>query len=109
MQNGATPHRTQGVFQAIQRVYGTRVIVLGYPKFPNEGLEEPPYSPEMNPWDYFLWGYIKDKCYPGNSTSKEELIKVIKKVVNGITTDMLQKVLYSFHKRINLRTQFICY
>ena len=55
MQDGAKPHRTQEVFQGIHRVYRTRVIGLGYSKFSNRGLEWPPYSPDMNPCDYFLW------------------------------------------------------
>ncbi|EZA59661.1 hypothetical protein X777_16732 [Ooceraea biroi] len=31
MQDGATPHRTQEVFETIHKVYGNRVIGLGIP------------------------------------------------------------------------------
>ena len=39
MQDGATPHRTKEVFEAIYNVYGNRLIGLGYPKFDHGGIE----------------------------------------------------------------------
>ena len=39
MQDGATPHRTKEVFEAIYNVYGNWVIGLGYPKFAHGGIE----------------------------------------------------------------------
>ncbi|EZA62136.1 hypothetical protein X777_03743 [Ooceraea biroi] len=79
-QDGATPHRTQEVFETIHKVYGNRVIGLGYPKFAQGGLEWPPYSPDLNPCDFFLWGYIKDHCYAGNPETVSDLVVAIKKV-----------------------------
>ena len=105
MQHGATPHRTKDVFQAIHCVYGTRVIGLGYPEIAKGALKWPPYSPDMNPCDYFFWGYIKDKCYAKNPKSKERLINVIKKDVYGITIDMLEESFHSFRKRTNFQAQ----
>lgn len=105
MQDGATPHRTHEVFEAIHRVYGTRVIGLGYPKFAQGGLEWPPYSPDLNPCDFFLWGYIKDHCYAKNPSTVEELIAAIQEVVRGITNDMLDTVFHSFQKRIDFCAQ----
>ena len=84
MQAGATPHRTKEVFEAIYNVYGYRVIGLGYPKFAHGGIEWLPYSPDLNPCDFFLYGYINDHCYSENPTTTEELMKVIKKTVNSI-------------------------
>ena len=93
------------MFQAIHRVYGTRVIGLRYRKFVNGGLKWPLYLLDTNSCDYFFWGSMKDKCYAKNPTTKGELIKPIKKVVYGILTDMLRQVLYRFHKRIDFRAQ----
>ena len=100
MQDWATPHRTKGVFEAIYNVYENRVIGLGYPKFPHEGIEWPRYSSDLNPCDFSLWGYIKDHCYSENPTTTEELMKSIRKIVNSISDEILSKVLYSFWKRI---------
>ncbi|XP_046422204.1 uncharacterized protein LOC124180565 isoform X1 [Neodiprion fabricii] len=55
MQDGATLYWTHEVFEAIHRVYGNRVISLGYPKFAQGRLEWPPYSPDLDPCDFFLW------------------------------------------------------
>ena len=38
MQDGATPHRTKEVFEAIYNVYGNRVIGLGTPNLLTEEL-----------------------------------------------------------------------
>ena len=47
------------MFQAIQRVYGTQLIGLKYPEIVNGGLKWPPYLPDMNPSDYFLWATLR--------------------------------------------------
>jgi len=104
MQDGATPHRTQEVFETIHKVYGNRVIGLGYPKFAQGGLEWPPYSPDLNPCYFFLWGYIKDNCYAGNPETVPDLVAAIKKVVSNIKDDILEKVFTSFRKRIEFCT-----
>ena len=102
MQGGATPHRTQEVFEAIYNAYKNRVIGLGYPKFAHGRIEWPPYySSDLNPCDFFLWDYIKDHCYSENSTTTEELVKSIRKTVNDISDEILRKVLYSFRKIID--------
>ena len=92
MQNGPTPHRTKEVFQAIYNIYGNRVIGLGYPKFAYGGIEWPPYSPDVKPYEFFLWGYSKDHCYSENPTAKtaEELMKAIRKTVNSISDETLR-------------------
>ena len=54
MQDGATPHRTKEVFEAIYNVYGYRVIGLGYPKLAYGGIKWPPNSLDLNPCDFFL-------------------------------------------------------
>jgi len=102
MQDGATSHRTQEVFETIHKIYGNRVIGLRYLKFIPPylgGLEWPPYSPDLNPYDFFLWGYIKDNCYARNSKTVPDLVAAIKKIVSNIN-DILEKVFTSFRKRI---------
>ncbi|EZA51810.1 hypothetical protein X777_09567 [Ooceraea biroi] len=71
---------------------------------PGGRLEWPPYSPDLNPCDFFLWGYIKDHCYPGNPETVSDLVVAIKKVVSNIKDDMLEKVFTSFRKRIDFCT-----
>ncbi|EZA62935.1 hypothetical protein X777_15527 [Ooceraea biroi] len=72
--------------------------------FAQGGLEWPPYSPDLNPCDFFLWGYIKDHCYAENPDTVSDLVVAIKKVVSNIKDDMLEKVFTSFRKRIDFCT-----
>ena len=75
IQAGATSHRTSNVFVALLEVYGARVIGLGYPKFATGGMEWPLCSLDLNPADFYFWGYIEDRCYADNPQTKEELKK----------------------------------
>ena len=47
------------MFKAIYNAYEIRVIGLEYPKFAHGGIEWLPCPPDLNPRDFFLWGYIK--------------------------------------------------
>ncbi|GBO07358.1 hypothetical protein AVEN_34531-1 [Araneus ventricosus] len=64
MQDGARPHCIEQVFRFIDEYFGNRVIALEYLKFTGAGMDWPPYSPDLTPCDYFLWGTLKDIVYP---------------------------------------------
>ncbi|KAL6263138.1 hypothetical protein P5V15_005940 [Pogonomyrmex californicus] len=55
------------------------VIELRYSKFAYGSLEWPLYSPDLNRCDFFLWGYLKDKCNAIQPQNIAELIKNIQK------------------------------
>jgi len=40
-----------------------RVTAKGYSKEFGKGSDWPPYSPDLNPMDYYMWGNVKDKVY----------------------------------------------
>ena len=77
------------------------MIGSGYPKFAHGGIEWPPYSSDLNPCDFFLWGYIEGHGYSENPATTEELMKAIGQTVNSISDEILSEVLYSFRKRID--------
>ncbi|GBM92383.1 hypothetical protein AVEN_213222-1 [Araneus ventricosus] len=56
-------HRTDSVFDTINSVFGTLVIAYQYPN-----SYWPPYSPDLNPCDFFLWGHMKDLEYKKKPT-----------------------------------------
>lgn len=63
----------------------------------------PPRSPDLNPLDYFLWGYLKDKVYtavPINTV--EELTARILAAVRTITPEMLQGAVSGLVRRAQL-------
>jgi hypothetical protein len=50
-----------------------------------------PRSPTGTPYDFFLWGYVKDQVYvPPLSASIPELKVQIRTAIDTITADMLQ-------------------
>lgn len=101
MQDGALPHRTNDVFKLLNEHFDGRVLGLGYPNKFAGGLDWAPYSPDLNPCDFFLWGYLKDKVYrnkPGNLT---ELKAAITLEINNIGQEMIQNVIRGFESRLH--------
>ncbi|XP_025018119.1 uncharacterized protein LOC112539619 [Tetranychus urticae] len=99
MQDGP-PHRTRDVFDLLQQKYNGRVIAYGYPNHAGAGLEWPPYSPDLNPCDYFLWGYVKDKVYATQIDNIEQLKAAIYSAINSIDSNTLARVISNFYKRV---------
>jgi hypothetical protein len=48
----------------------------------------PPYSPDLNPPDYFLWGYLKEKVYASNPQILAVLKENIRREIWNIPGDM---------------------
>ena len=100
MQDGARPHRTRRVFDVLEEHFGDRILALGYRDITGMGLDWPPYSPDLNPCDSFLWGYIKDKVYSNNPKTIAELKTAIQEVINSIDVPTLQRVMQNFAIRL---------
>ena len=97
MQDGAPPHRKTEVFDCLKEKFQYRLIAL------NAGpdlLEWPPYSPDLNPCDFFLWGYLKDNLYETPIKDTEDLKLRIKSHIEAIPTTMLSRVVDSFEMRL---------
>jgi len=51
----------------------------------------PSRSPDATPWDFVLWGYVKDQVYvPPLPISISEMKVRIRTAIETITADMLQ-------------------
>ncbi|GFT37136.1 t-complex protein 1 subunit delta [Nephila pilipes] len=74
MQDGARPYRRADVFEVLNEHFSNRIIWLDYPSHFQGGIEGPPYSPDLNPCDYYLWGYLKSKVGQTSPTNLPELI-----------------------------------
>jgi hypothetical protein len=60
----------------------------------------PPYSPDLNPPDYFLWGYLKEKVYANNPQTLAELKENIRREIRNIPRDMIARVIANFNVRV---------
>jgi hypothetical protein len=62
-----------------------------------------PYSPDLNPCDYFLWGFLKDRVYSeniGNVSLLKERIKqycaeISEEICKNVVKDLLFRLNYS--------------
>ena len=55
-------------------------------------IEWPPRSPDLNPLDFFLWGYLKQKVYKTCPDSLQVLRQRICQAVQQIPLGMLERV-----------------
>ncbi|GBL94656.1 hypothetical protein AVEN_83973-1 [Araneus ventricosus] len=68
MQDGASPHIETPVKQLLNLHFGNGRITSRH--FPTAW---PPRSPDLNPCDFWLWGYLKDVVYGGPIANLAEL------------------------------------
>ena len=61
-----------------------------------------PYSPDLNPLDYFVWGHLKDTVYRGAPLTIEELKLSIYQNIAKVNDDkeLCQRVLENFKKQV---------
>ena len=57
MQDGAPPHCSKESLAWLEKQFKERIISR------NADFAWPPYSPDLNPCDFYLWGYLKSKVY----------------------------------------------
>lgn len=101
MQDGALPHRTNDVFQVLDEHFTGRVIGLGYPSKYSGGMDWPPYSPDLNPCDFFLWGYLKDKVYRAKPQTLDDLKEAITDEIQSLDRTTLKNVIRGFESRLH--------
>ena len=96
MQDGAPPH------------YGLQVRAWLDQNFPHRWIgrrgpvELAPRSPDLNPMDFAIWGYLKAKVYSEKIRDKDHLRERIVAECHAITSDFVISVLQNFVKRVNL-------
>jgi len=103
LQLDSAPHH----FHRNVRVLLTRVLQQRWigraEKGDNHLLRWPPHSPDLTPYDFFLWGFVKDSVYvPPLPMSLKELRDRITHTLQTITADMLHRVWDEFDYRVNV-------
>ena len=68
------------------------------PKFLDKTLWLP-RSPDLNPCDYFLWGYLKDKVYAKIPQTLLDLKGLIESELKSINSIMLDRVFRNIRER----------
>lgn len=101
-QDGARPHTTQTVLNFLNLAFGGHVVSNRFPETFQTVFKWPPYSPDLNPPDFFLWGYLKSKVYTNEPQNLADLMHNICKEMKEIPEDMLKKTIQNFKNRLAL-------
>jgi len=62
----------------------------------------PAWSPDLNPRDYFLWGYLKERVYKPMPKTIDDLKVNIERGIRNIKPGVLKSTFLNFRKRLNL-------
>lgn len=68
----------------------------------HEAVQWPPRSPDLSPCDFFLWGYLKAEVFKDHPTSLNQLKEAIQEEIEGISSDMLVRVMENFQERLQM-------
>lgn len=60
----------------------------------------PPSSPDANPMDYFVWGYLEAHTNGHAHTTKDSLIAAIKEQFANMDKDMVKRACSRFRSRL---------
>jgi len=95
MQDGAPPHFATRVRNYLVHTFGDRVISRGCDRF------WPPRSPDLNPLDFWFWGWLKAKIYHHDKPqSLEQLQQMIMNVCNQITREEFAAGVFDIIRRL---------
>ena len=89
-QDGARPHTATAVQTWLTSRFGPKFITKE---------KWPPRSPDLNPCDFFLWGYLKARVYNPLPKTLEELKANIEREIKNISIAALKSTFLNFKKR----------
>lgn len=92
-QDGATPHTADKVQKWLSEKFSNRFI---------DKKKWPPRSPDLNPCDYYLWGYLKSVAYNPLPKTLNDLKANIEREIKKISKETLKSVYLNFEKRCEL-------
>ena len=89
-QDGASSHTSYFSRDWLKEHFGSRVISL------KTDFEWPPYSPDLSPPDFYLWGFLKDRVYTTKPRTISELKENIRGEIRKIPSSVCKDVMNNF-------------
>ena len=89
------PPATQQNMQYLDSQFQNRIISRNS----INGIDWPARSPDLNPCDFFPWGYMKELVYKPLPTSLHQLKEKVTLTFRNIPEPMVQKAVYGMKKR----------
>ena len=96
-QDGASPHRTAKNMRYLDGQFQEKVLAMGS----ISGWDWAARSPDMNPLDFFCWGYVKSQVFTvgGRPQNMGDLRNKITMVVNRLDPDMIKRAVFDVRDR----------
>ena len=98
--DGARPHTTPEALEFLHSKFHHRIVSSRFPQQIQCWFSWPPCSPDLNPCDYLLWGYLKDKVFRSAPRTLFDLKERIKESCARVTRRMLTRVVQNFVLRL---------
>ena len=84
--DNARPHTSRKVFEYLE-------------SHNMEKAPQPPFSPDIAPSDFFLFGYVKNKLSGRSFRSPDELLLAVNEILEEISPDILMRVFQSWEEK----------
>ena len=98
-QDGAPPHTANITLDWLDHKFPNRLISRKHEP------EWPPHSRDLNPLDFYLWGFLKNNVYRNNPQIIPELKKAIMQKINAIPKEECIRGINNFASRIQVCRQ----
>ncbi|GBM04235.1 hypothetical protein AVEN_41045-1 [Araneus ventricosus] len=96
--DGAPPHKVSSVQKYLRDTFQQQVIGYG------GCVEWAPRSPDLNPLNFFLWGYIKQRVYATPPPTFQELRNRITVACASVSSAFLNNVQREVQSRVQMCT-----
>ena len=67
-----------------------------------ENNKWPPKSPDLNPCDFFLWGYLKSKVYNPQPKTLEDLKQNIRNKIETLKRPLIESTFNNMKKKTKI-------
>ena len=94
-QDGAPCHAAGKNMRYLDSLFADRLVS----RKSIRGRDWPARSPDLNPCDFFLWGYLKSKVYTPKPANLDQLEQNIINEINAIPPAMIRRALLDVRKR----------
>ena len=91
-QDGATAHTSRRAMGILREMFPGHLISL------RGDIGWPAHSSHLNPYDFFLWGYLKSKVYSNRPQSIKHLKDAIRQEITTIPHEMIRRVMDNFRE-----------
>ena len=95
-QDGATPHCTTNNINMLNEMFEGRVISR------RADVSWPSCSPDLNPLDFWFWGYCTQKLRKLSLTSMQQICNAVDEICSNTSAEMVNKSIASVLKRAKM-------